>query len=129
MNKHPLTWADEKVEKIVGVLLQVGVLLAGTVVFIGGILYLIRFGSSTANYHEFTAESLELRGLSSVVHGAVHLDGPSVIQLGLLLLIATPVVRVTFSLAAFWLERDKIYVVFTSVVLAILLFSLFGGTL
>ncbi len=63
------------------------------------------------------------------MRGALHLDGPSVIQLGLLLLIATPVVRVIFSLAAFWLERDKIYVVFTSVVLAILLFSLFGGTL
>lgn len=126
---QPLTWADEKVEKIVGVLLQVGVLLAGAVVFAGGILYLIRFGQSPANYRAFVGESIELRGASSVLKGAVHFEGPAVIQLGLLLLIATPVVRVIFSLAAFWLERDRIYIICTSLVLAILLFSLFGGTL
>jgi len=125
----PLTWADEKVEKIVGILLQVGVFVSGAVVFAGGILYLMKFGGSTSSYHTFTGETAQLRNISSVFHGASHLDGTSVIQLGLLLLIATPVVRVIFSLAAFWLEGDKIYFIFTTIVLAILLFSLLGGTL
>jgi uncharacterized membrane protein len=126
---QPLTWTDEKVEKIVGILLQVGVFLSGAVVLAGGILYLIKFGRSTANFHVFVGESIELRSISSVVRGAFHLDGPAVIQLGLLLLIATPVVRVAFSLAAFWFERDRIYIIFTSIVLAILLFGLLGGGL
>jgi uncharacterized membrane protein len=125
----PLTWADERVEKIVGILLQVGVFVSGAVVFVGGVLYLMRFGHATANYHVFTGESVELRDVSSVVRSASHLDGPAVIQLGLLLLIATPVVRVAFSLAAFWLERDRIYIVFTSIVLTILLYSLLWGVL
>jgi uncharacterized membrane protein len=125
----PLTWADEKVEKIVGILLQVGVFVSGTFVFAGGILYLMKFGRSAASYHTFTGETAQLRNVSSVLGGVSHLDGPAVIQLGLLLLIATPVVRVMFSLAAFWLEGDKVYFIFTTVVLAILLFSLLGGTL
>jgi uncharacterized membrane protein len=49
------------------------------------------------------------------------------IQIGLLLLIATPVARVAFSLAAFAVERDKAYVGFTLAVLAILAYSLSGG--
>jgi uncharacterized membrane protein len=126
---QPLTWADEKIEKIVGVLLQVGVFVSGAIVFAGGILYLVKFGRSTASYHTFAGESIELRSVHLVVSGAFHLDGLAVIQLGLLLLIATPVVRVIFSLVAFWLERDRIYVIFTAIVLAILLFSLLGGTL
>lgn len=125
----PLTWADEKVEKIVGILLQVGVFVSGAVVFAGGILYLMKFGRTPASYHIFTGEPPQLRNISSVISGASRLDGPSLIQLGLLLLIATPVVRVIFSLAAFWLEGDKIYLIFTTIVLAILLFSLLGGTL
>lgn len=126
---QPLTWADEKIERIVGILLQIGVFVSGAVVLFGGILYLTRFGQSIPHYHTFVGESLELRSVHLVMIGAFHLDGPSVIQLGLLLLIATPVVRVIFSLAAFWLERDRIYVIFTAIVLAILLFSLIGGAL
>jgi uncharacterized membrane protein len=48
------------------------------------------------------------------------------IQLGLLFLIATPVARVAFSVYAFMRERDKTYVIITLIVLAILLYSLFG---
>jgi uncharacterized membrane protein len=125
----PLAWADEKVEKIVGVLLQVGVLLSGAVVLAGGILYLLKFGQSKASYHVFAGETAQLRSVSGVLIGASHLNGPAVIQLGLLLLIATPVVRVIFSLVAFWLEGDKTYLIFTTIVLAILLFSLLGGAL
>jgi uncharacterized membrane protein len=51
----------------------------------------------------------------------------SVIQLGLLLLIATPVARVAMSLVAFILQRDRVYVVVTLIVLAVLIFSLTGG--
>jgi uncharacterized membrane protein len=50
-------------------------------------------------------------------------------QLGLLLLIATPIVRVAFSAVAFALEGDKMYVLFTLLVLAVLLYSLFGSFL
>jgi len=47
-------------------------------------------------------------------------------QAGLLVLIATPVVRVMASVVGFVLERDRLYAAITIVVLAILLVSLFG---
>jgi uncharacterized membrane protein len=49
------------------------------------------------------------------------------IQLGIILLIATPVLRVAVSLVGFALERDRVYVAITGLVLAILLYSLFSG--
>jgi uncharacterized membrane protein len=51
------------------------------------------------------------------------------IQLGLLLLIATPVARVAFSAAAFAMQRDRLYVVVALIVLAVLMYSLMGGRL
>jgi uncharacterized membrane protein len=44
-----------------------------------------------------------------------------------LLLVATPVARVAFSIVGFALERDRLYVVITTIVLAILLYSLIAG--
>jgi uncharacterized membrane protein len=50
-----------------------------------------------------------------------------VIQLGLILLIATPVARVALSLLAFAVQKDKMYVVVTAIVLGLLVYSLFFG--
>jgi uncharacterized membrane protein len=54
-------------------------------------------------------------------------QGRGIIQLGLLFLIATPVARVVFSIFAFSVQRDRLYVVVTLTVLAILMFSLTGA--
>ncbi|HKS82978.1 MAG TPA: DUF1634 domain-containing protein [Candidatus Acidoferrales bacterium] len=121
------SWADEKTERFLGVLLQAGVLLSGAVVLIGGILYLVHYGHNPASYHTFTGARAGLNSLSAVLSGVARLDSRAVIQLGLLLLIATPVVRVLLSVFAFWLERDRPYVIFTLVVLAVLLYSLLLG--
>jgi uncharacterized membrane protein len=122
------TLTDQKVEIVLGTLLQVGVILSGAVVLVGGILYLIHYGSNPASYHVFNGKRAVINNLSQVLSGVSHLDGRAIIQLGLLLLIATPVIRVIFSVAAFWLERDRVYVAFTLVVLAVLLYSLFLGS-
>jgi uncharacterized membrane protein len=52
------------------------------------------------------------------------LHSRGLIQLGLLLLIATPVARVAFSVLAFAEQRDWLYVSITLVVLAVLVYSL-----
>jgi uncharacterized membrane protein len=49
-----------------------------------------------------------------------------VIQLGILVLIATPVARVLFSMLGFGLEKDWMYVGVTAIVLVLLLYSLFN---
>ena len=57
----------------------------------------------------------------------LKLRGRGIIQLGLLLLIATPVARVALSIFGFAKERDRMYVVFTLIVFSILLYSLIGS--
>jgi uncharacterized membrane protein len=61
------------------------------------------------------------------VRDALAMRGRGIIQLGLLLLIATPVARVAISVVAFAVQRDRLYVAITLLVLAILLCSLMSG--
>ena len=125
----PSSWNDYKVEQIVGNLLRIGVLVAAGVVLVGGLLYLYRFGHTQPNLSIFRSEPANLRSVGGIVERSLTWSSRGLIQLGLLLLIATPVARVAFSLVAFILERDRIYIIVTLIVLAILTFSLLGGRL
>jgi uncharacterized membrane protein len=124
---NPLrSWNDRKIEDILGNLLRAGVILAASVVFFGAIIYLVRHGGSSASYHVFQGEPGELRRPRSIVHGAFAFSSRGIIQLGVLLLIATPILRVAFSVFAFAVEKDRMYVIFTLIVLGVLLYSVIG---
>ena len=118
---------DHRIELMLGNLLRIGVLLAASVVLLGAVIYLGRHGHEPANFSVFRGEAAALRSLPAITLGAMRLHGKSIIQLGLLLLIATPVARVIFSAVGFAMERDYLYVVLTLIVLAVLLYSLFGS--
>ena len=121
------TWSDRNIEDIVGTLLRIGVTISALVVFVGAFIYLIRHGGSPTNYRVFRGEPSDLRTLRGIYHGALALHGREIIQLGLVLLIATPVARVAFSIWAFAEEHDRLYMIFTGIVLIILLYSLLGS--
>jgi uncharacterized membrane protein len=121
-------WTDQRVEVIVGNLLRTGVLLSGAVVLCGAIIYLARHGLSPADYHVFRGEPTDLRSIGGIIRNAAGWHGRGIIQLGLLLLIATPVARVAFAVYGFAAERDRMYVAFTLIVLAVLLYSLIGSS-
>jgi len=129
MNPSPFSWTDERLETIVANLLRAGLWLAASVVALGGIVFLLRHGRAIPQYGSFVGEPLELRTIPGIIRGSTTFHGREIIQLGLLLLIATPVARVAFSVVAFVLERDRLYVIITLIVLAVLLFSLAGGHL
>ena len=119
-------WNDQKIEDIIGNLLRIGVGTAAAVVLVGAAAYLVRHGFGHANYRVFRGEPSDLRTLRGIVRAAVGLHPRGIIQLGLVLLIATPVARVAFSVFAFAVERDRMYMVFTLMVLGILILSLAG---
>jgi uncharacterized membrane protein len=119
-------WTDQGIETVIGNLLRAGVLLAASVVSIGAVVYLMQHSYQAVDYGTFRSEPPDLRGLRGIVRDLFSLNGRGIIQFGLLLLIATPVARVAFSVIAFAKERDGMYVVFTLIVLSILLYSLFG---
>jgi len=120
---------DQRIDQIMAILLRSGVLLAASLVFIGGVVYLSRHDLPTINYGVFQGEPQELRTVSGILREAGKFHGRGLIQLGLLILIATPVARVLFSVVAFIYEKDWTYVAITMIVLALLCYSLFGGGL
>jgi uncharacterized membrane protein len=117
-------WDDDAIERLLARLLQAGVLVSTLLVLTGGIIFLLHHGTSTPQYSHFAGEPAELSSVRGIVHSASHGDGRGMIQLGLLVLIATPVLRVAGSLLAFVALKDRTYVVLTSVVLLLLASSL-----
>jgi uncharacterized membrane protein len=114
------------VERIIGGLLQVGVLASIAVALVGMALYLGRDGKDVADFRVFRGEPFDLRAAAGIVRAAFGGDRAAIIQLGVLILIATPVARVLLSLLAFARERDATYVAVTAIVLIVLLAGLFG---
>jgi uncharacterized membrane protein len=123
----PQPWRDRRIEVILGNLLRIGVIVSATVVLCGASLYLTRHAHDPADYRAFRGEPSEFRTIPGVIRSVLHGRGRGLIQLGLLLLIATPIARVAFSIAGFTIERDHLYVAFTVVVLVILLYSFLGS--
>jgi uncharacterized membrane protein len=119
--------AGKGVELAIGNLLRAGVLLAVAVVILGEAVLLVRHGSARPNYAIFRGEPANLRTLRGILATAFSFQGAGIIQLGVLILIATPVARVAFSAAAFAVEHDRLYVVITLIVLGVLIFSLAGA--
>ena len=115
---------DKEMELTMGHLLRAGVLLAASVVLIGGILYLSHMRGPRTNYSVFHGAADELRSPSAIAKHAFTGDSRAIIQLGLLLLIATPVARVAFALFSFTAEKDWLYVIVSAIVLGVLIYSL-----
>jgi len=126
MNAKP-NWTDRQIEETVGNLLRAGVLLSAVVVLFGGLIYLVRHGLAPADYYVFRGEPSDLKSVSGIFRNALALHGRGIIQLGLVLLILTPVARVAFSIIGFLEEEDRMYASFTMLVLLILLYSLLGS--
>lgn len=115
---------DQRLEIIIGNLLRAGVLIAAAVVLAGAGLYLVQHRSDHVDYHHFVAGPQSIRAVAAITRSAAHFNSEGLMQFGLLLLIATPVARVVMAVVGFALERDRLYVVVSLIVLAVLLASL-----
>jgi uncharacterized membrane protein len=115
---------DARMEIIMGRLLQVGVLLAAGVVLVGGVMYVLARAGEGVNYRVFTARPIALRHPRALLGGVARGDASSILELGILLLVATPICRVMFAVIAFAMERDRLYVAISLTVLAVLLFGM-----
>jgi uncharacterized membrane protein YfcA/uncharacterized membrane protein len=103
---------------IIGWILQGGVVLSASIILIG--LLLFPFYSKGFSVSELLSFP---QTFSQIWVGLLALHPQSIIAFGLLLLIATPVLRVAVSIVAFALERDFRFVVITGLVLFILFLS------
>ena len=126
-------WNEEYVEQYIGKLLRYGVILACTITSFGGIIYIIQSKGKMPDYssvpsgEEFSGVAHYLREIGTILPRVLDFDGAAIIQLGVLVLIATPIIRVAFSAVSFLIEKDYMYVAITLIVLAIILANMILG--
>lgn len=121
------TLTDKEMELSIARMLRLGVSLSAVIVFLGGVLYLRHPWLKAPIYGRFVEESEPLRGIAAVLRGALYLDAKSIIDLGILLLIATPILRVAFCVVGFAHQKNLLYVLISTSVFAILIYSLIQG--
>lgn len=108
------------VEKIIGQLLRIGILISVIIMILGMILLFVTGKSG------YPANSYPI-GLNEIIKGCLALRPFALMMLGLFCLILTPVLRVLASILAFALEKDYLYVWITIFVLFILIVAILVG--
>jgi uncharacterized membrane protein len=116
--------ADLKMELAISRMLRAGVSVAAVVVFIGGLLYVLQAHGVVPDYVHFHGIASPADRIPPLLV-AHHLDSRNIIRIGILLLIATPIMRVAYCVYSFAVQKDKIYLVVSSIVLSVLLYSFF----
>lgn len=116
---------ESRVEAAVSVILRTGVIISAAILFIG--LGLLVARGEFAHGTRIDAKMAYPKDIPTLIAGLSVADPASIISLGLLVLIATPVTRVAASIILFAASRDWLYVVITAVVLSILVFGIAVG--
>jgi uncharacterized membrane protein len=117
-------WTEAELDIRMGRLLQWGITLAASVMLIGAAVYLFHYGKSLPSYRTFRSGTSRLQSLHGILGQAILGDGSGLIQLAVVLIIATPVARVIFAAYAFFRQRDWLYAVISMTVLSLLIYGL-----
>jgi uncharacterized membrane protein len=118
---------SDAMERSIGRVLQAGVLLAIALAAAGGCVHFIGHSGDMISFAKFEGVAPTFASPSASIKAACAGDGLALMQCSVLVLIATPIVRVLASLVIFAARRDALYVGVTLVVLAALAVGLFGG--
>jgi len=126
-----MDFQDKQLQKVIGLTLRGGVLTAVTIALIGGLMYLYGHSTEHVAFHTFAGEGTSYASPAQIVRQAFRSPsistgrrGLAITQLGIICLLLTPVIRVALSIVGFAMERDRAYVVITTVVLATLICSM-----
>jgi uncharacterized membrane protein len=118
---------DTDMQLLLAQVLRAGTIISISIVFIGGVFYLYRHGHTIADYSHFKGIPAFVQHADSLFSSAFDLKGQAIIQLGIILLIATPILRVIFSTIGFVFEKDYMYTGISVLVLLIIFASMLSG--
>ena len=121
------SFKDKDMQAIIGWILRIGVSASMIIVFIGGVFFVYRHGHSIPDYRDFKGVPYFIHNTGGILEGVRNLKGQAIIQLGIILLIATPVIRVAFSAVGFIIEKDYLYTAISIIVLLIIFASMLSG--
>lgn len=122
--KEKKDFGDKDLQTLVGNILRYGVLASLCIVFIGLIIYLSHARAEVVHFSTFTKKDFNFLAFFS---GILHGDSLSIIALGVLLLILTPIMRVIFAIIGFHKEKDLRYTIVSVIVLLVIIISTILG--
>ena len=122
-----MKFKDTDMQLLLGRVLRAGTFISIAIVLFGGVVFLYKHGESLPDYRKFKGIPAFLQHLHGLFKSAAHLKGQAIIQLGIILLIATPIMRVMFSAVGFILEKDFMYFGISILVLLIIFTSMLSG--
>lgn len=123
----PRSLTEEQFDLLLAHVLRTGVMTAAALVIVGAIVYFVRGAHTVPQFSHFSGEPDDLRSVTGVLADARRLGGRGLMQLGVIALIATPIVRVALSAVVFVRIRDWLYTIVTLIVLALLLYGIVNG--
>lgn len=109
--------------------LRWGVTIASVLAFIGGVFYFLQHGTELLDASKYTSFSYAdtqnpaTTTFTGIIQGALTGNSESLIQLGVIALLLTPIMRVVLSLFDFVKQRDWLYVAITAFVLAVIILN------
>lgn len=120
MNKHILSNTDMR--QAIGNALRIGVTAACTIAIVSGLYYLIMHGGEPMpDYSTFNPEPASYSTFTGILGGVLKLAAKDWIQLGVVVLMLTPIIRVVLSIVDFARQHDWLYVTITAIVLLIII--------
>lgn len=119
------SFQDTDLQVFIGKLLRAGVIIAMTIVIAGLLIYLFQYGRQVADYSQF--DETKVFRFNDFYNALIAGDSKAIMELGVIVLIATPVARVLFTMIGFWLEKDRLYTLIAFIVLCIIAYSLLFG--
>nr|UVT38131.1 hypothetical protein CEMC19_00014 [uncultured bacterium] len=120
-------FTDVDLNRSVGNLLRMGVILSVATSLIGFVKLFIEGFTMPEKYSSLVVGTSSEKVWGNFWDSLCKGEGTAIIQLGILLLIFTPLMRIVFALIGYLKEKDYVYVVISSIVLAIMAVSFFAG--
>lgn len=116
------------IQKLIGNTLRWGVTIASVIAIIGLVLYLLQHGNEPQpDYAHFDTSRPAFTHLSGILSGFASGESHGIIQVGVLTLILTPILRVVLSFVDFLRERDWLYALISAIVLATIFINSVAG--
>jgi uncharacterized membrane protein len=122
---HKKTGRHRKIDLMLSYVLRIGLAITFLTTLYGGMVLFWQNGSSLVEYQKFIGEPNDLKKPGAIIASAIQGEGIAIIQLGILLMIATPASRVLMCAIAFVFMNDYLYASLSTFVLIVLLYSFF----
>ena len=120
-------FTDLDLNRSVGNLLRLGVILSVTTSIIGFIKLFTEGFEMPKSYKLLNTATTSEKVWGQFWHSLLNLEGLAIIQLGILMLIFTPLMRIVFALIGYFKEKDYTYVIISFIVLTIMVISFLTG--